>query len=191
MRTPISACAAWPGRIASRRRGAGHLRCRAVDFTAPDLARFPSLRLAYQAWRAGGTAPTLLNAANECAVQAFLERRIPFTAIPTVIEQVLTELTPRAPVHWRRSSKTISLRVLSAQRVIEHEANRARTPDAQYSHFHHLLSDCARSADHGQRVRPFLGGRRVGVKVSALSRSASVRRCGGAPAPTGTEYVLE
>ena len=61
----------------------------ALHFEAPDLARFPALGLAWQALRAGGTAPAVLSAANEVAVEAFLAGRIPFTAIAAAAEEVL------------------------------------------------------------------------------------------------------
>ncbi|HEX9179570.1 MAG TPA: 1-deoxy-D-xylulose-5-phosphate reductoisomerase, partial [Burkholderiales bacterium] len=61
---------------------------------APDLKRFPCLALAYDALRRGGAAPAILNAANEVAVQAFLDRRMPFTAIPEMIRHVLEALEP-------------------------------------------------------------------------------------------------
>jgi len=63
-----------------------------LEFEPPDYLRFPSLGLARAAARAGGTAPTLLNAANEVAVQAFLERRLNFVGIATVIDKVLQRL---------------------------------------------------------------------------------------------------
>lgn len=61
-----------------------------MDFTAPDLERFACLRLAIDAAQAGGTAPIVLNAANEVAVAAFLQERIRFTQIPQLIEDVLS-----------------------------------------------------------------------------------------------------
>ena len=63
-----------------------------MDFEAPDLERFPCLKLAREAAIAGGTAPCALNAANEVAVHAFLNGRLKFTGIPAVIEGVLEEL---------------------------------------------------------------------------------------------------
>jgi 1-deoxy-D-xylulose-5-phosphate reductoisomerase len=63
-----------------------------LDFAAPDFERFPCLELAYRALRAGGTAPSLLNAANEVAVEAFLEKRIAFLDIPRLIGDVLDKL---------------------------------------------------------------------------------------------------
>ena len=97
MRTPIAQAMAWPERIAS---GVEHLDLIAVSqlgFEAPDHVRFPSLTLARAAARAGGTAPTVLNAANEVAVQAFLDGRLNFVGIATVIDKVLQRLET-APV---------------------------------------------------------------------------------------------
>ena len=68
-----------------------------LNFEAPDFHRFPCLRLAYQALRAEGSAPTILNASNEIAVQAFLDRRISFDRIAQVIEQSLEKM-PSTPV---------------------------------------------------------------------------------------------
>jgi len=69
-----------------------------LTFEPVDLEAFPCLRLAREAALAGGTAPCVLNAANEVAVHAFLEDRLRFTGIPEVIERTLAEL-PVAPVH--------------------------------------------------------------------------------------------
>ncbi|MEE4174371.1 MAG: 1-deoxy-D-xylulose-5-phosphate reductoisomerase [Xanthomonadales bacterium] len=91
MRTPIAHALAWPERIAS---GVGPLDLAAVgtlEFHAPDLNRFPCLGLAFRAMRAGGSAAATLNAANEIAVQAFLDREIAFMAIPGLVESVLDE----------------------------------------------------------------------------------------------------
>ena len=60
-----------------------------LDFEEPDFKKFPCLRLAYQALAAGGNMPAVLNAANEIAVESFLTKRIPFTAIPTMIEYTM------------------------------------------------------------------------------------------------------
>lgn len=95
MRTPIAYGLAYPERIAS---GVGPLdlfKVARMDFVAPDFERFPCLALAYDALRAAGTAPAMLNAANEVAVEAFLDKRIAFLDIPKVISQVLNQL----PVH--------------------------------------------------------------------------------------------
>ena len=92
MRTPIAHAMAWPRRIGS---GVEPLDLHAVArlaFEPPDERRFPALRLAREACRAGGTATTVLNAANEIAVAAFLDHRLPFTAITAVIEDALTQI---------------------------------------------------------------------------------------------------
>lgn len=89
MRTPIAYALAWPERIASGVAPLDLFKVATLDFTAPDMERFPCLALAYQALRAGGTAPAILNAANEVAVAAFLDRKIPFLSIPRLIADVL------------------------------------------------------------------------------------------------------
>ncbi len=97
MRTPIAHALGYPQRIAS---GADFLdlaRVGNLSFEAPDLARFPCLRLAYDALRTGDSTVVGLNAANEVAVAEFLDRRIAYTDIPAVIERVL-EMTPACPV---------------------------------------------------------------------------------------------
>jgi 1-deoxy-D-xylulose-5-phosphate reductoisomerase len=72
-----------------------------LTFSEPDPERFPCLRLAREAGEAGGTAPCVLNAADEVAVEAFLSERIPFTAIPRVIEQALAEMPAAQPTHFQ------------------------------------------------------------------------------------------
>ncbi|MGK9518033.1 1-deoxy-D-xylulose-5-phosphate reductoisomerase, partial [Salmonella enterica subsp. enterica] len=79
----------WPERIASGVAGLDLVRHGRLDFEAPDLDAFPCLALAFDALRAGGTAPAVLNAANEVAVSAFLQRRIAFLAIPDVVRATL------------------------------------------------------------------------------------------------------
>ncbi|WP_323752043.1 1-deoxy-D-xylulose-5-phosphate reductoisomerase [Marinobacter sp.] len=89
MRTPIANGMAWPERIAA---GVAPLDLFAVGkfhFERPDLQRFPCLRLAADAFATGGTAPAVLNAANEVAVAAFLEGKLSFTDIPVIIERTL------------------------------------------------------------------------------------------------------
>lgn len=89
MRTPISHALAWPERIDSGVAALDLLAVARLDFQAPDEVRFPCLRLARSAAQAGGSAPALLNAANEVAVQAFLQRRIRFPEIADIIDAVL------------------------------------------------------------------------------------------------------
>jgi 1-deoxy-D-xylulose-5-phosphate reductoisomerase len=86
MRVPIAYALAWPARIDSGVAPLEPVKLGQLEFHAPDRERFPCLDLAYEAAYRGGTAPAVLNAANEVAVRAFLERRIGFTDIPHVIE---------------------------------------------------------------------------------------------------------
>ncbi|MFD0737757.1 1-deoxy-D-xylulose-5-phosphate reductoisomerase [Lysobacter koreensis] len=93
MRTALAVGFGWPERIAS---GVAGLDLVAqggrLDFEPPDLEAFPCLRLAFEALAAAGTAPAVLNAANEVAVSAFLQRRIGFLAIPALVEATLAAL---------------------------------------------------------------------------------------------------
>ncbi len=91
MRTPIAHALAWPERISSGVEFLDLIRTARLDFRAPDHDKFRCLGLAQAAARAGGLQPAVLNAANEVAVQAFLERRLNFIQIPTVIETVITK----------------------------------------------------------------------------------------------------
>ncbi len=93
MRTPIAHALAYPERIEAGVEPLDLLKVGALDFVAPDLTRFPCLALAYEALRAGGTLPAVLNAANEVAVAAFLSKKIPFLAISSLIDGVLTNST--------------------------------------------------------------------------------------------------
>jgi len=98
MRTPIAHALAWPERIASGVSSLDLFEVARLDFEAPDYQRFPCLSLAYQAIEEGGAAPAILNAANEVAVAAFLDRRIGFTSIPKIIESTLS-LIPAIGTH--------------------------------------------------------------------------------------------
>ncbi|MEW6021803.1 MAG: 1-deoxy-D-xylulose-5-phosphate reductoisomerase [Pseudomonadota bacterium] len=91
MRTPIAHALAYPERIDSGVAQLDLTTMAALQFYQPDFARFPCLALAFDALRAGGTAPALLNAANEVAVEAFLERRIGFRDIDRVVRRVMDE----------------------------------------------------------------------------------------------------
>ena len=90
MRTPIAHALAWPERVSSGVQSLDLVRVGKLRFEAPDLRRFPSLGLAQEAARAGGSRPASLNAANEVAVAAFLEGGLNFAQIPAVIESVMT-----------------------------------------------------------------------------------------------------
>lgn len=91
MRTPIAHALAWPERINAGVEALDLVALGRLDFEKPDYQRFPCLALAEQAVKAGGVAMTVLNAANEVAVAAFLDGQIRFTDIPSVIEQVLVQ----------------------------------------------------------------------------------------------------
>lgn len=97
MRTPIAFALAWPDRMAAPSPRLKLEDIATLTFEAPDPIRFPALRLAREALRAGGSAPTVLNAANEVAVHMFLSRGLRFLDIAAVVEQTLTEL-PLAPI---------------------------------------------------------------------------------------------
>ena len=96
MRTPIANVLTWPERIDA---GVDHLNLAQINdlsFHEPDLDRFPCLSLAFQAMAAGDSAPAVLNAANEVAVESFLDGRIGFTNIPTLVEEVLNDVPTTA-----------------------------------------------------------------------------------------------
>ncbi|MDZ7372856.1 MAG: 1-deoxy-D-xylulose-5-phosphate reductoisomerase [candidate division KSB1 bacterium] len=89
MRIPIQYALSYPERLESDFPRVDFFAVGHLDFEPPDFQRFPALALAYQSARAGGTSPAVLNAANEVAVHAFLEGRIPFGRIPEIIEGTL------------------------------------------------------------------------------------------------------
>jgi 1-deoxy-D-xylulose-5-phosphate reductoisomerase len=89
MRTPIAHALAWPERHSSGVDALDLVAVARLDFEAPDLQRFPCLGLAFDAVRAGGIAPCVLNAANEVAVARFLEGRLPFNGIAPLVEETL------------------------------------------------------------------------------------------------------
>jgi 1-deoxy-D-xylulose-5-phosphate reductoisomerase len=97
MRIPIAHALAWPGRLATSSPRLDLAVLARLDFERPDLDRFPALRLARDALRAGAGAPTILNAANEVAVDAFLNRRIGFLDIAATVGGVLDAMgAPRS-----------------------------------------------------------------------------------------------
>ena len=96
MRTSLAVGLGWPERIDSGVGGLDLLAHPRLDFEAPDMDAFPCLRLAWEAMELGGTAPAVLNAANEVAVSAFLQGRIGFLSIPALVEDALAAL-PATP----------------------------------------------------------------------------------------------
>ncbi len=111
MRTPIAYALGWPERLASGVAALDLFAVARLDFERPDLERFPCLRLAYEAHASGGYATIALNAANEVAVQAFLERAIGFMDIPRLVESV---------VEWAQSGTPTQLEDI----IIQDEASR-------------------------------------------------------------------
>jgi 1-deoxy-D-xylulose-5-phosphate reductoisomerase len=97
MRTPIAHTLAWPDRMATPMAPLDLVGIGRLDFAAPDPVRFPALRLAREALDAGGARPAILNAANEVAVEAFLNRRIRFLEIAAIVEDTLIRYDPAAP----------------------------------------------------------------------------------------------
>ncbi len=93
MRTPIAYALAWPERIESGVQSLDLFSMSSLEFEKPDHARFPCIKLAENAMRQGGIMPVVLNAANEVAVQAFLDNEIAFMAISSVVENVLAQTT--------------------------------------------------------------------------------------------------
>lgn len=91
MRTPIAVALAWPQRMAAPTQKLDLAMLGSLTFEAADETRFPALAIAKAAMRRGETAPAVLNAANEVAVEAFLARRISFTSIPRLVEATLEE----------------------------------------------------------------------------------------------------
>src|SRR6202007_970880 len=89
MRIPIAHCLGWPDRIVGPSAKLDLAKIGQLTFEAPDFARFPGLRLAYDALRAGGGATTVFNAANEIAVAAFIAGKIKFGAIARLVEATI------------------------------------------------------------------------------------------------------
>lgn len=115
MRTSLAVGLAWPERIASGVGGLDLLRHPRLEFEAPDTDAFPCLRLAWEAMAAGGTAPAVLNAANEVAVSAFLQGRIGFLSIPALVEDALAAL-PATPAD---SLETLLAADMQARRLTD------------------------------------------------------------------------
>ena len=97
MRVPIAHTLAWPERMETPCRRLDLVALGALAFEAPDLDRFPALALAREALAAGGAKPAILNAANEIAVASFLERRVGFLDIASLVGEVLARFDPEAP----------------------------------------------------------------------------------------------
>jgi 1-deoxy-D-xylulose-5-phosphate reductoisomerase len=129
MRTPIAHALAYPDRIEAGVAPLDLVKVAALNFEAPDFARFPCLDLAYQALRAGGTAPAVLNAANEIAVAAFLDRKLPFLAIPRLVEHTLAAL----PVHPANTLEDVLEADAAARASAQESVRRLASPGLQPS----------------------------------------------------------
>jgi len=124
MRTPIAHALGWPQRLDSGVESLDLFRVGTLEFMAPDFERFPCLGLGLEAARAGGGKSTVLNAANEVAVQAFLEESIAFTGIPRVIESTLANCASREP----DTLEDVLALDGEARGIAEDEAGRRRRP---------------------------------------------------------------
>jgi 1-deoxy-D-xylulose-5-phosphate reductoisomerase len=125
MRIPIAHTLAWPARMATRSPRLDLASVAKLDFMQPDTQRFPALRLAREALRAGGGAPAILNAANEVAVEAFLQGRIGFLDIASTVADVLDAM-------GRHSAETLD-DVLTLDAAARHTAERLAASRANKS----------------------------------------------------------
>ncbi|MET0369795.1 MAG: 1-deoxy-D-xylulose-5-phosphate reductoisomerase [Sphingobium sp.] len=119
MRIPIASALAWPERIETPCQPLDLARIGRLDFEAPDLQRFPALRIARDAAAAGGATPAILNAANEEAVAAFLARRIGFLDIAIIVEDVLNRYSAPAPADVEAVLAIDAAARVSARQVME------------------------------------------------------------------------
>lgn len=114
MRTPIAHCLGWPDRIVGRAAPLDLAKIGTLTFEAPDYARFPGLKLAYEALRAGNGATTVYNAANEVAVAAFIAQRIRFGAIARLVEETMSS--------WIRAGNQAPLSCADDAIAVDHSA---------------------------------------------------------------------
>jgi 1-deoxy-D-xylulose-5-phosphate reductoisomerase len=126
MRMPIQYALTYPQRVASNQVALDWTRLKRLDFQKASTRRFPCLRLAREALRKGGALPCALNAADEVAVAAFLERRLPFLGIPEVIERVLAR-TPR--VRFEKMDDVLAADT-EARRMAQEEVTQVATRTA-------------------------------------------------------------
>ncbi|WP_158747231.1 1-deoxy-D-xylulose-5-phosphate reductoisomerase [Acidisphaera sp. L21] len=127
MRIPIAHTLAWPERLSTNSPRLNLAKVAKLEFEDPDMVRFPALRLSRDALRAGGGAPTILNAANEVAVAAFLDRRIGFLDIAGIVEAVLDQMG--AP-HATSLEEVMALDQTGRRLAAEHVVNTSARPAA-------------------------------------------------------------
>jgi 1-deoxy-D-xylulose-5-phosphate reductoisomerase len=125
---PIQYALTWPERLPSPVPSLDLVRAGSLTFEAPDPVRFPCLRLAREAGEAGGTAPAVLNAANEVAVEAFLAGQIGFPDIPRVIETCLDGASMASRPTLENFREADGLTRTAARRIVEEMAHRSPTP---------------------------------------------------------------
>ena len=116
MRIPISHCLAWPVRMETPAARLNLAQVSTLSFEEPDMVRFPALALARRALAAGGSAPTVLNAANEIAVAQFVDKRLGFSGIPALVEATLDGMARRGET---REPQTVEEAV-----AVDHTARR-------------------------------------------------------------------
>jgi 1-deoxy-D-xylulose-5-phosphate reductoisomerase len=116
MRTPIAHCLGWPDRIPGRAAPLDLAKIGSLTFEAPDYARFPGLKLAYDALRTGSGATTVYNAANEIAVAAFTAQKIRFGAIARLVEATMNE--------WVRAGNLAPLSSADDAIAVDHKARK-------------------------------------------------------------------
>jgi 1-deoxy-D-xylulose-5-phosphate reductoisomerase len=129
MRMPIQYALTYPERVASNQVALNWSKLRRLDFARVSTRRFPCLRLAKEAMKKGGAMPCALNAADEVAVAAFLERRLPFLGIPEVIERVLGRMPQ---VRFEKMDDVLTAD-LEARRMAKEEVERAAVAAAAAS----------------------------------------------------------
>ncbi len=126
MRIPIAYALAWPERLRLDLPALSLTQCRKLEFFRPDFEKFPSLRLAYQACRKGGTIPAALNAANEVAVAAFLDGRIRFPEIVYAVAETVSRMDRRPASDLKTILDADMAARLQAESVVEALELRAR-----------------------------------------------------------------
>jgi 1-deoxy-D-xylulose-5-phosphate reductoisomerase len=126
MRTPIAHALAWPERIEAGVENLDIFSVAHLDFSKPDFTRFPCLRLAMEAIEQGGTSSAILNAANEIAVQAFLDHKIAFTHIASVIEQTLSSVSSTAATSIEVIMRADTAARRCAQQLVEQHSSTFR-----------------------------------------------------------------
>jgi 1-deoxy-D-xylulose-5-phosphate reductoisomerase len=123
MRTPIAYALAWPKRIEAGVKRLNLSDIHRLEFYQPDLDSFPGLGLAFQVLKAGGNAAVIFNAANEIAVEAFLQERIEFLHIPTVVSAALDACEAGSidclddVLEFDRLARTAANKIISTQKV--------------------------------------------------------------------------